>query len=242
MDKKFMKSCVFCIISKKPEVFNAVVIRNIIYMMNYLFRFKIPPKIFLHNKTVFAHISTAIKGMFGLINNNMAGCHFSDSSFPIRMVFATKFRKLFSFFKGNYASSAFSITFIRTIFPFTSLEISRNCPKFFPTNQTFFNYFGRITFLRTIFTITIFYPRWTCIKFFTALNTLNHFIFFYFFIYSSWHFVSSKIKAAFGGLKEAVKLLHLLTAKLADIKIPLPSSSLSIAYFFSLSTKEVSFA
>lgn len=47
--------------------------------------------------------------------------------------------------------------------------------------------------------------------------------------------ITSKIKAAFGGLKEAVKLLHLLTAKISDIKIPLSVHILSIALILFIS-------
>jgi hypothetical protein len=53
-------------------------------------------------------------------------------------------------------------------------------------------------------------------KFFVALQA-----FFY--------HITSKTKAAFGGLKETVKFLHLLAAKL-DAKNPFPSDTFSIAY------------
>jgi len=80
------------------------------------------------------------------------------------------------------------------------------------------------TFLRTIF--CSFNPRWIriCQKRFLAYftNYLSHF--------------SSKIKAAFGGLKEVVRPLHLLTAKFLDTKIPQLSSILSIALLLTLST------
>ena len=58
-------------------------------------------------------------------------------------------------------------------------------------------------------------------------------------IFCSWvnsrrHFFISKIKAVFGGLKETVKFLHLLAAKL-NTKNPFLPDELSITYNFIMS-------
>jgi hypothetical protein len=50
-----------------------------------------------------------------------------------------------------------------------------------------------------------------------------------------YHFYASKIKAAFGGLKETVKFLHLLAASVVKIKNPFLSSGISIALFLVMS-------
>jgi hypothetical protein len=47
-------------------------------------------------------------------------------------------------------------------------------------------------------------------------------------MFAFFYHISSKIKAAFGGLKEVVRPLHLLTAKFLDTKIPQLSSNISV--------------
>ena len=86
-------TCGMCrVIRKKLKIFNSIIRRIFIYMMNYLRRFKVSSEMFLHYKTVFIKATIFICEGMGLhINNNIS----------LRM--ATTFRpvKLFWYFNHN---------------------------------------------------------------------------------------------------------------------------------------------
>ena len=61
---------VFLLVFIKFKVFNSVIKSIFIYVVDFFRRFKISPKIFFHNKTMFHNItSTSSKWMFWNINN-----------------------------------------------------------------------------------------------------------------------------------------------------------------------------
>lgn len=116
---------------------------------------------------------------------------------------------------------------IRMIFAiYLNITSSIFIPSTFPSRASFFNIFSQrntITLFVTVFSLVYLNSRWVSFKFFFTIQTfLNH------------NYLQIK-RAAFGGLKETVTFLHLLTAQILD-KINLsPSSTYIIAQRYSLS-------
>jgi len=198
---------------EKFKVFNSIVGFNTVDMVDYFGRFKIPSKIFLHNKTGTGNI---------FIN-------FSK----LRVV-----RRPYSYisiFIFNYVKRQliFFLTYIKTLFRTMSFILRRKRIKFYITNITsFFNFstspimsiFSSGHHFTTTQSGTESLVRFTreCFNFFSTNKAFfnNH--------------ITSKIKAAFGGLKETVKFPHLRRLGLFKKNL-FPLSSLSITNFGGLS-------
>ena len=78
-----MKPKMFLIVSKQHKIFNAIIRTVTIYMMNYFYRFKITPKIFFHDETMFKDMVALAIWMIGLININITMMLFYSTFPPI---------------------------------------------------------------------------------------------------------------------------------------------------------------
>lgn len=97
-----MNSSMFSIIFTKLKILYSIVISFLIKMMNLFRRFKISPKIFFHNKTMFHYISfsSTSKRMIWNINENIS--FFATIS-------ASEIMRMFSWLKAT--SNLISILF-----------------------------------------------------------------------------------------------------------------------------------
>jgi len=168
-----MENYVISPVFKQHKIFDSIVIRDSIYMMNNFFRIKIPPEMFFHDKAVFKNISKTID------------------------------KRVFFNFSINISLMMF----------WSTMLIGNG---FFPKISLFCFCFGRwmISLWKASFFSTI---NWMAL-----LKTL----------YSFWHIIFLQIKrAAFGGLSETVKFLHLLTAQVLDKINPFLISVTSLSYY-----------
>jgi len=179
------KSCMGRITNKCYKIFNTVIIFNLINMMDWFIRFKIPSKIFLHYKPMFRDITIRImKGMIRAKNNNISITSFIFTALPLGVFFSNIYFKFF------HCVTYFNLGFL-------SRMMSYFCTRTTPN--------------RIILTG----------KFFPAINTIDNFC----------HFITLKIKAAFGGLKETVMFPH-LRRQIITIKNLFPSSNYIIVNNF----------
>ena len=177
---------------KQHKIFNPIIRTIFVNMMDNFFRVKTPPKILLHNKTVFKNITTVILvRMIRLIDVDITIARNYFSTFPTGM--------FFSCIIGFYSTSAHFI--------FSRLRKFSTQVNFMPLFKT--------SLIRKTF--GSFIPSW-----------------FSSFVYSCRHFITLKIKAAFGGLKETVMFPH-LRRQILDIKNLFPLSNLSITQSMGLS-------
>jgi len=245
-----MKFLVFSFICKQHKILNSVVIFNAVNVMNSLFGFKVSPKIPFHHKSMLQYVPLFITKRMRMTKNENISCfRFVFSTLPIRMIFSyvitlfepplfstltkcmiflkTEFRSktLKSFIPSNLTYLRNIMTFFRAIFASTYFNSSQRNKNLISTNFTYISYAFRTTFSEAFFR-TI-YLTWSTIKFFFTHGT-NFF--------NGFKHISSIIKkAVFSDLKETVRFLRLLTAKVSDTINPFLSSNNSIAYLTELS-------
>jgi len=153
-------------IGTKHKIFNSIISRLIISMMNMFSSFKIPFKIFLHYKTMFINIFSSItKWMFRFINKNIATSRFSSSTtFPIWAFITKKFAFYLRFaYFITPSDFIFSwLTFFEGIRTFTRTKITLICSKYkscqfkiFMAIKAFTYKFGSLFFNNNLFHIHI---------------------------------------------------------------------------------------
>ena len=142
----------FAMTRKKLKIFNFVVGKITINMMNDFCRFQNSSKVLFHYKAVIRNITIIIAWVSRFVNKNVTSM-LNKTTFPVYTMFRTIFssasffpsslyKKFFSTFKTvgfNFICISFSHTFARTI----SFSIARIIKKFFTTNSA--DEFGFIT-------------------------------------------------------------------------------------------------
>lgn len=170
------KSIVFSILKATHRVFNS-------FMMNNLFWFKKAFKTFFHYKTMLHNVTCfSCKRMFRTIYINIAITVKSNTTFPIRMFFATfnKFPNyLFTPFRKWFTSFKLITTFSRTEFCISFSSLIRFRIEKFTTNFAL-SYVGicfasikMITFIRTKFVTTLLKIAGVCDKFFSTIDAID---------------------------------------------------------------------
>lgn len=206
-------------ICKQFKIFNSVIRGITVNMVNFLFGFKIAPKIFFHNKAMLGNnFFTITKGVFGFINKNISSIY-SFTSFPI-MIFIPNFFNTHCFF-----------SFLRMIFAKHRIIFSRKLRTLFPLIPG--NFSQHTLGTNFIFPhMQSFIPRNLT---FMSLADI-HFLFFSHFTIL-FHFITPKIKAVFSPQKrERLSSQDLLTADFRHKKSALSFAILSIAFILGLST------
>lgn len=169
-----MEFLMFTTIRKQFKIFGSIIIFNFINMVNNFFGKKISPKFLFQNKPVISYVSFAFgKRMFRFMNKNVT-LAFLFSSFPIRMFYSRKtrriflnfsfmfFRKLYSETVSLFSFSAFLVTFRIAIFPPSCFNPPKRHYDFFSASKASSNcrhnclqikkaLFGVLTKIRKIF-------------------------------------------------------------------------------------------
>jgi len=207
-------------IGKKHKILNSIIVFNFVNMMNLFYLRKITTDVLFHYKTVLTNIPIfSTKGMVGLMGINVSLRRFIFPSFPLRVRFGglTFFKPCSS--RIRLRMSHFSPTNLRAFFSFI--------PSWF-SNTGFAHIFDPFLCERWSFS-SFSIRRFVMANLRTKLPFSTIRYKFFVALQAFFYHITSKTKAAFGGLKETVKFLHLLAAKL-DAKNPFPSDTFSIAY------------
>ena len=153
----FMKTSMSRLRTKTHKIRNFIIVSDFISMVNFLFRRKIPSKMFLNDETVSQNIPSMVGiRMIFRIDHDISRFVNECSSFPVTRIFTRKMNKFFSF--------------VPCLLPFVRFT------------HLFFSFFREFsartrTMARTIFPYSVFYSRWRSLKFFSAVQTIsNHII------------------------------------------------------------------
>ena len=111
------------------KIYNSIIIKNTIDMMNYFFRFKISTKFLFHYQSMFHYITMAVSKWMIFRKDLYIPISFSSSSFPSIMIFTIR----------NIFNKQFNRAFSRTNKIFFIFDLTRESFNSFTTNRTFFN-------------------------------------------------------------------------------------------------------
>ena len=213
----FVKTSMCRYIYKCHKILRTIIISNSIKMMAYFGRLKITSDLLFNYEAMLHKVTYIGKWMRRHINLNISIRAFRSTAAPSRTLFS-----FLAFLPFRSRMNTFFITsrirFHNTFCVFIPRSFSKHTSRMF----TAIDIKGFSSF-RKFFTI-----------FRRQLFTLIPYRFCSY-IYSPWHNCLQIKKAAFGGLSETVKFLHLLTAKISDIKNPSLISNLSITLLNDLS-------
>ena len=131
-----MEFFMFGIICKKFKVFNSIIIKNMIYMVNGFSRVKVSSKMLLHYKSMLSNISSvAFKRMVMRTNKNISSRIFCYAARPTRIAFSKPFFfiNFFCFLRAWISKERYRISQSNSFFMFF-----RKFSSFSPWNISFF--------------------------------------------------------------------------------------------------------